>query len=79
MDLATIAGAFAPMVRALKEKTGMVEREIRNQAELEFYLSELHDSAFAAGAENHVIEMPDVKGYRVRAFISARKVEEPRK
>ncbi len=35
MDLATLAGSFAPMLRVLKDKTGLVEREIRNDAERE--------------------------------------------
>jgi len=79
MDLATIAGSFAPMLKVIKAKTGLVEREIHTDAEREFHLSGLHDYAFTPGAENHVVEFPDVHGYEIRAFISARKKGEPRK
>ena len=77
MDLMALAGGFAPMLAMFKQKTGLVEREIHTDAEREFHLSGLHDYAFSPGAENHVIEFPDVKGYEIRAFISARKKGAP--
>jgi hypothetical protein len=73
MDLATLLGSFAPMVEAVKKKTGMVERVVATEEDRNAELALLTDYAFSTGAENHVLVLPDFKGYEIRAFIAAKK------